>query len=128
MMTSAGQPSQPGVPGSDTTRGPGPLLPSGVLRMTTMKRPLFPSLFAVLALAGCGSDDPYDQMISKMKGFKDKVCKCENRECIDKAEEEFDKWEESMRDKVGDKKPSDAQKKQLAEIKDQLEACEGKVE
>ena len=75
------------------------------------------ALSAALASAGCkkkASDS--NEAFGKMTEFKDHMCACKDKDCVDKVEADMSKWSDEMAKKMGDKKPtmSEAESKKYA--------------
>src|SRR5690606_4382060 len=56
------------------------------------------SMFAagiVLAM-GCGSNDPLDKAIAGLEDWKNKMCACKDKACVEKVQEDYKKWENDV--------------------------------
>jgi hypothetical protein len=53
------------------------------------------SMFAagVLLAIGCGKKDPVDKAIAGLEDWKNKMCACKDKACVDKVHEDYKKWE-----------------------------------
>jgi len=78
-----------------------------------------------LLATGCGKSAT-DEAMSGMKGFKSKMCACKDAACATKVDEDEDKWEESMKSKVGEK-PSKSFIEAWEKVKDEYRECRDKV-
>lgn len=76
---------------------------------------------------GCGGGGGPEEAMSKMKTARDKICKCADVECADKAKDEFRDWIKANRDKLKDSKPSDSFKKSYKAVEDEADACMDKL-
>ena len=96
-----------------------------------MKRLISISMFAALALAGCGGDK-VDEAISGMKGHADKMCGCEKDKdpaaCAEKVHADKEKWEDGMEKKMEGAKPNADQMKKWEEAEDRYRECRTKAE
>jgi len=82
-------------------------------------------LVAAVALAGCGNKDA-DELLSQMKGFKDKACACKDAACADKVQEEMLGWAMKMAEKYKDKEPpkgSKSQEEEAKKINEEMQKC-----
>jgi hypothetical protein len=77
------------------------------------------ALAAVLLLAACPSKktDETEQAIAMMREFRDRMCSCKDKACVDKVQEDITKWSTDMAQKSSkhDRKPREDQMKQLTE-------------
>jgi hypothetical protein len=89
---------------------------------------------AVLALGAC-KKDKWEQAVSDLEGFRDKMCACKDKDCVEGVNKDMKAWEKGMEDKMGkDEKPpeklmerGDKAEKELRECKKAMrKAGEGK--
>jgi len=83
------------------------------------------SLFAV---TGCKKKAGGDagEAVAKMTEFKDDMCKCKDKACADKVQENMTKWSTDMAAKAGDKKDQKADEatmKKMTEVGQQYGEC-----
>jgi hypothetical protein len=89
-----------------------------------MRNHLLPVLFGVgLTLFGCGSKSTFDEALSGVKTYKDKMCACKDAACADQVDEDYDKFREGMKAKMKDSKPSEDQIKQLEDVESAMGKC-----
>jgi hypothetical protein len=81
---------------------------------------------ALLAASGCGGGGA-DEAIGKLRGFKDKVCACKDKACVDNVEKEMMEWAMKNMEKMKDVKPTKAQDEAADKIQDEMEKCKEKV-
>jgi hypothetical protein len=89
------------------------------------------ALVITLGLAACGKKSEVDEFISKMDGFKTKICACKDTACLDGVHKEQEEWMkkfEEKADKKKDVKPTEAQEKKMDAIEKETNACEEKLE
>ncbi len=91
-----------------------------------MKKILF-AVASMALVAGCGGGGA-DEMLGKMRGFKDKVCACKDKACVENVEKEMMEWAMKNMDKMKDIKPTKAQDEQADKIQDEMEKCKEKHE
>jgi len=79
---------------------------------------------ALLAGSGCGGGGA-DELLGKMEGFKNKVCACKDKACVDNVQKEMMEWAMKNMDKYKDteKKATAAQKEKAEKIEDEMEKC-----
>ena len=80
-------------------------------------------------LSGCGKKDKFDEVLGEMGGFKDKMCACPDKACVDKVQDEWRVFRKGMKEKVGkDAKPSEAQDKRGRELDEEMRKCRKKYD
>lgn len=87
-------------------------------------------LFAVASMAlaaGCGGGGA-DEILGKMRGFKDKVCACKDKACVEGVEKEMLEWAMKNMDKMKNLKPTKAQDEAADKIEDEMDKCKAKFE
>jgi len=84
------------------------------------------ALVLSLAASACGGD-AFDDALKQFEGFKNKMCACKDAACADKVKEDWRTWRLGLKDKLKDKKPSEAQDKKGKALDDAMDACEDKV-
>lgn len=87
-------------------------------------------MFVVMSLAlatGCGGGGA-EELIGKLRGFKNDMCKCTTQECVDKVDKDMMGWMLKNADKFKNVKPTKAQEEQADKIEDEMRACKDKVE
>jgi hypothetical protein len=62
-------------------------------------------------------------MMGQMKEFKDKMCTCKDKACVDKVNEEMTKWSTENASKNKDEKPSEEDMKEGAAIGQEMAKC-----
>jgi hypothetical protein len=86
--------------------------------------------FTSLALAtgaGCGGGGA-DEILGKMRSFKDKMCKCTDKACVDGVEKEMMEWAVKNMEKMKGMKPTKAQEEAADKIDDEMDKCKEKAE
>jgi hypothetical protein len=81
---------------------------------------------ALVAMAGC--KDKWDKALSDMEGFKDKMCACKDKACVDGVEKDVDAWKTSMKDTFGKEKPPDKVDEKGSALRKEMRECQKKVE
>ena len=81
---------------------------------------------ALAAGAGCGGGGA-DEILGKMRGFKDKVCACKDKACVDNVEKEMMEWAMKNMDKMKNMKPTKAQDEAADKIEDEMDKCKEKI-
>ena len=76
----------------------------------------------LLGLGACGGGGAIE---SDMKGFRDKMCKCADKECADKTLKEYNDWAKGKRDEA--KKMDKADLEKLDAIDKEIKACRRKL-
>lgn len=77
------------------------------------------ALAALVALAGCKKTG--DETLGRMTEFKNKMCACKDKGCIDQVTAEMAKWSADHR--AAGEKASDEDQKKLTAISSELTAC-----
>jgi hypothetical protein len=72
--------------------------------------------------AGAGS------ILGAMRGFKDKVCACRDKACVENVEKEMMEWAMKNMDKMKDVKPTKAQDEAADKIEDEMDKCKERLE
>ncbi len=81
---------------------------------------------ALAAGSGCGGGGA-DEILGKMRGFKDKACKCKDKACVEGVEKEMMTWAMANMEKMKNMKPTKAQDEAADKIKDEMEKCKEKA-
>ena len=81
---------------------------------------------ALVAGTGCGGGGA-DEILGKMKGFKDKVCACKDKACVEGVEKEMMEWAMKNMDKMKNMKPTKAQDEAADKIEDEMDKCKEKL-
>lgn len=94
-----------------------------------MKKLLF--AFTSLALvtgSGCGGGGA-DEIIGKMRSFKDKMCKCTDKACVEGVEKEMMEWAMKNMEKMQKiaKTATKAQEEAADKIEDEMDKCKDKA-
>jgi hypothetical protein len=93
-----------------------------------MKKILFAvASMALMAGSGCGGGGA-DEILGKMRGFKDKVCACKDKACVEGVEKEMMEWAMKNMDKMKNMKPTKAQDEAADKIEDEMDKCKEKLE
>lgn len=83
----------------------------------------------LVGLGGCGKKDKFDEVLGEMGSFKDKMCACADKACVDKVQDEWKVYRKGMKEKVGkDAKPNEAQDKKGRELDDEMRKCRKKYD
>lgn len=82
---------------------------------------------ALMTGSGCGGGGA-DEILGKMRSFKDKVCACKDKACIEGVEKEMMEWAMKNMDKMKNMKPTKAQDEAADKIEDEMDKCKEKVE
>lgn len=90
-----------------------------------MKKILF-AVASMALVAGCGGGGA-DEMLGKMRGFKDQICKCTDKACVEKVEKDMMEWAMKNMEKMKDIKPTKAQDEAADKIQDEMEKCKDKA-
>jgi hypothetical protein len=80
----------------------------------------------VFGLGACGKDAG-DKALAKMEDFKNQICACKDKECLEKVQKDMTEWMESMSKEMSDKKPTKAQEEKGEKIFKELEECTTKL-
>ena len=81
---------------------------------------------ALLSFTGCKKKGGSGEAIAKMTEFSDKMCKCADKACADKVQEEMNKWSaDQAKNASGDKaaKMSDEDTKKMTEATEKYGKC-----
>jgi hypothetical protein len=79
-------------------------------------------------IAGCGSKNAGDKIISEFEGLKDRMCKCADKACADKVNEDTTKWMQKLAEgSEKDAKPTKEQDEKFDKLGDELKACAKKL-
>jgi hypothetical protein len=63
--------------------------------MPHMKK--FSMFVATMVLAiGCKKKDPVDEVIAGLEDWKNKMCACKDKACVEKTHEDYKKWEDTV--------------------------------
>ena len=84
----------------------------------------------VFSFAAC-SKSKYDDAISGMEKYKDKMCECKDKACTDKVREEMRDWQKSMRDKFKDEDEKNVPKdfiEKVGKIEHDMKECRRKFD
>ncbi len=81
---------------------------------------------ALVAGSGCGGGGA-DELLGKMRGFKDKMCKCTDKACVDNVEKEMMEWAMKNMEKMKNLKPTKAQDEAGDKLQDEMEKCKDKA-
>lgn len=68
-----------------------------------------------------------DEIIASMRSFKDQVCKCKDKACVEKVQQDMIEWAMAHMESMKDIKPTKAQEDQANKIEAEMEACEAKI-
>jgi hypothetical protein len=83
----------------------------------------------LVGLGGCGSKDKFDEVLGEMGSFKDKMCACTDKACVDKVQDDWRTFRKGMKEKISkDLKPTDAQDKKARELDDEMRTCRRKFD
>jgi hypothetical protein len=82
---------------------------------------------ALITGAGCGGGGA-DEILGKMRSFKDKMCKCKDKACVEGVEKEMMEWAMKNMEKMKDMKPTKAQEEAADKIDDEMDKCKEKAE
>jgi hypothetical protein len=82
------------------------------------------SVGLAFGLSACGSSD---DLVGKMKSFKDKMCACKDKACAEAVDKEEDAWEETLEKKYKDKEPDQKTMEAFDKVKDEYRACRDKA-
>ncbi|HEX5062553.1 MAG TPA: hypothetical protein VFV99_24440 [Kofleriaceae bacterium] len=79
----------------------------------------------VLALGACSKkkEGNAGAAIAKMTELKDEMCKCKDAACAQDVSARMQKWASEQPEEQKNRKPSDAERKQLAAIGDEIGKC-----
>ncbi len=72
-------------------------------------------------LGACGGN----ALEGEMKGWKDKVCACKDKECAEKTWDEYRAWQKGKREEA--KKLPEGELKKLGEIESEAKDCRRKL-
>lgn len=64
-----------------------------------------------------------DGLLGKMRSFKDKVCSCANKLCVERVDKEMMEWATRNLDKMKNARPTKAQDEEADRIQDQMDKC-----
>jgi hypothetical protein len=84
-----------------------------------MKQLVF--VMGLLLASACGGGG----IEGEMKGFKDKMCKCADKECADKTLKEYNDWAKGKREAA--KELSKSEREKLDGIDQEIKACRRKL-
>ena len=82
---------------------------------------------ALMTGSGCGGGGA-DEILGKMRGFKDKVCACKDKACVEGVEKEMMEWAMKNMDKMKNMKPTKAQDEAANKIEDEMDKCKERLE
>lgn len=86
---------------------------------------------AALASVGCKKKaaSDADAAYAKLSAFKDQMCACTDKSCVEKVQDDMMKWGDEQAKKMGDKKPamSDADQKKFGDATMKLNECAQKA-
>lgn len=68
-----------------------------------------------------------EEILAKMSSFKDVVCKCKDKACLEKAEKEMMEWMMSHMESFKDIRPTKAQDEAADKIEDDVDACKERI-
>lgn len=85
-----------------------------------MRKFLIASL--LFGLGACGGGGGLEK---EMKDWKDKICKCTDKTCVDKTWDDYRAWQKTKRDAAKDMAKGDIEK--LVAIEDEAKACRKKL-
>lgn len=76
-----------------------------------------------------GADRPgsADSILGTMREFKDKICACTEKGCVEKVETEMMEWAMKNMEKMKDVKPTKAQDEAADKIEDEMEKCKERI-
>jgi hypothetical protein len=79
-------------------------------------------VFGIVFATACGNKA--DKALSEMEGFKDKMCECKDKACVDSVQSDMLEWSKKMKDSGIEKSDlSDAQKERGKEIEKAMSEC-----
>lgn len=89
-------------------------------------RSLILALSSLLALGACGSKA--DEAISGLKKYRDKMCACSDKDCVETVNKEFRDWRKDMKKEMkGEDKPSESVIKEIMEVQKEFDECRSKA-
>lgn len=79
-------------------------------------------MFGIVFATACGNKA--DKALDEMEGFKNKMCECKDKACVDAVQGDMLEWSKTMMESGIDKKDlSDAQKTRGKEIDKAMSEC-----
>ena len=104
-----------------------------------MKRVVF-CVLVVFALGACDSGDkkkdeapakpktPVEEVLQKMKDFKEQMCACKDTACVERTEEGMMEWAMKNMEKMKDMKPSKEEEAVADKIDEEMDKCKARAE
>jgi hypothetical protein len=74
-----------------------------------------------------GTGSGADAILGKMRSFKDKVCACRDKSCVEEVEKEMMEWAMKNMDKMKNTKPTKAQDEAADKIEDEMDKCKERL-
>jgi hypothetical protein len=95
----------------------------------TIERRRFEKTFgeAEECLDKVGSRPGADGILDAMRRFKDKVCACRDKSCVEEVEKEMMEWAMNNMDKMKNMKPTKAQDEAADKIEDEMDKCKERL-
>jgi hypothetical protein len=79
---------------------------------------------ALVAMAGCRDKDKWDKMLAEAEDFKDKLCACKDKACVDGVDQDMKAWDKAMNEKLGkDEKPPDKVADNVYALMEEMREC-----
>jgi len=69
-----------------------------------------------------------DEILQKMTAFKDQMCKCRDKTCVEQTEKDMMEWAMKNMEKMKDMKPTKAQEEIADKLDDEMDRCKERVE
>jgi hypothetical protein len=84
-------------------------------------------LWTLVAMAGC--KDKWDKALAEAEVFKDRMCACKDKACVDDVKKERLAWDASLKERRGkDETPPDKVMERAKALLNEMGACEMAVE
>ena len=93
-------------------------------------RTLFVTAALTLAFAGCGKSK-FDKMMATESDYKDKMCACTDKDCVDKVNKDYKQWEKDSKSDFSEddiKNVSGDQIEKAMKLDDEMRTCRKKFD
>ena len=75
-------------------------------------------------LVGCHGNDKFDDAVTEIEGFRDRMCACHDKTCADKVQDDWRAYQKKLRETLGpDGKPSKQQDKRARLLDEAIRVC-----
>jgi hypothetical protein len=81
----------------------------------------------MLSSAACKRTDKFDAVVLEMDAFAARLCGCPDVACADKVSKDVLDFRKTLKDRLGNARPTDAQTKRGREAENKLNECRSKL-